>query len=155
MNELFTQIQNIFQIIGFSGLADLMQDCIDESDPQTKLCDMGFNDICDEMEQWCQDFTDDFLENTGIPQEDRRNRMIELWDIVVKASDIKNISKCSSYSYHSHENEYTIILNANVPDTARATISDKILFSSPDEKERDKEYRILKDKLRLTGIVIK
>jgi hypothetical protein len=147
MVKTIKQVREVFDIIGLSGMTDLMDGIIE--DPEEDEL------IAEEIEEWIKNFKQDDLEATLIGIENPKSTMIQLFNISVSRWDIHNIALGEEYDIKKHTVVYTIILNHKIPETARTRLTDYALARFLSIQERDEAYRSLKNKLRFFGISIR
>jgi len=141
------QVREVFDIIGLSGMTDLM-DVLIENPEEDEL-------VADEIEQFILGFNQSTLEDTLIGVENAKSTMIQLFNISVSRFDIHNIALEQIYDNKQNAVVYCIILNHNIPETARTRLTDYVLARYLCKEERETAWRSLKNKLRFFGIVIR
>ena len=138
MLPVFDKTKQILESIGLFGLAEIMDDAYNGG---------NYEKIVDEMQRWLELHSATEMEEAGIPQEGKK--MAQLFNLAIPVHDIHNIECGQEYDVKSNGMIYTIILNSQIPESARTKLVDYTLAVFQDKKERDRQYRYLKDKVRL------
>jgi hypothetical protein len=145
--SVITQLRDVFATLGLSGMTDILDNVINPDK------DVDIDAVTDEIRRWnsLKEW-----EDLGYPEENKKTGFIELFDTVVSTWDIHNIVRTEDYDYKAKRMSYKIVLNSQVPESARSRLIDYELCSFDTKEERDVQYRFIKNKLRIfTGINIK
>lgn len=136
--EKYFQFVNILMNIGkkFSNSLSIILNKYKNTDIETVLYDL-------------EDFNESFVSKDGLIEKDDRpslkRHFVTIRDLTIDVFLLKTIEKFDSYNFENEREEFQIIINRNVNES---NIMDNQVATFKTAEARDREFKLLKNKLR-------